>query len=56
MTDLRGIGDILRNARKAESCKGVMRAHLLLAFACQRVGEVVMRSGASSPWTVWTCR
>ncbi len=41
ITDLKGFGQILRDARAADPCKGIQRAHLLLAFASQRVGEVV---------------
>ncbi|MSQ72980.1 MAG: DUF4102 domain-containing protein [Betaproteobacteria bacterium] len=41
VTDLAGLGAILRAARAADPCKGIARAHLLLAFAAQRVSEVV---------------
>jgi integrase len=41
VTDLAGIGAILRDARAADPCKGIARAHLLLAFTAQRVSEVV---------------
>jgi integrase len=41
VTDLNGLGDILRAARAADPCKGITRAHLLLAFTAQRVSEVV---------------
>lgn len=41
VTDLPGLGAILRAARAADPCKGIARAHLLLAFAAQRVSEVV---------------
>lgn len=40
VTDLPGLGAILRAARAADPCKGIARAHLLLAFAAQRVSEV----------------
>lgn len=40
-TKLPEIGGILRAARAADPCKGIARAHLLLAFAAQRVSEVV---------------
>lgn len=40
ITDLPGIGEILRAARSADPCKGISRAHLLLAFTAQRVNEV----------------
>jgi integrase len=46
VTDLPGLGAILRAARAADPCKGIARAHLLLAFTALRVSEVV---GAS--WT-----
>jgi integrase len=36
-----GVGAILRAADKAETGKGVRRAHLLAAFTAQRVGEIV---------------
>lgn len=41
VTDLSGVGDILRRARAADPCKGIRRAHLLLAFTAMRVSEVV---------------
>ena len=41
VTKLPEIGGILRAARAADPCKGVARAHLLLAFAAQRVSETV---------------
>lgn len=41
ITDLRGVGDILRAARASDPCKGIQRAHLLLAFTALRVSEVV---------------
>lgn len=36
-----GVGEILRNAERANVCTGVMRAHLLAAFTAQRIGEIV---------------
>lgn len=36
-----GVGDILRAADAADVGKGVRRAHALLAFTAQRVGEIV---------------
>lgn len=41
VVDLAGIGEILRAARAADPCKGIQRAHLLLAFCAQRVSETV---------------
>jgi len=41
VTNLKGVGDILREARAADPCKGIQRAHLLLAFTAMRVSEVV---------------
>jgi integrase len=41
VVDLPGIGEILRSARAADPCKGIQRAHLLLAFTAQRISEVV---------------
>lgn len=41
VTDLQGVGEILRKARASDPCKGVQRAHQLLAFTAQRVGEIV---------------
>ncbi len=40
VTDLAGIGGILRAARAADPCKAIQRAHLLLAFCAMRVSEV----------------
>lgn len=40
VTDLEGVGEILRAARAADPCKGIMRAHLLLAFTALRVSEI----------------
>jgi integrase len=41
VTDLAGVGEILRAARAADPCKGIQRAHVLLAFTALRVSEVV---------------
>jgi integrase len=41
VTDLAGVGDILRAARAADPCRGIQRAHVLLAFTALRVSEVV---------------
>lgn len=41
MVKLPELGAILRAARAADPCKGITRAHLLLAFTALRVGEVV---------------
>jgi integrase len=41
VTKLPGLGEILRAARAADPCKGIQRAHALLAFTAQRVSEVV---------------
>ncbi len=41
ITDLAALGEILRAARAKDSCKGIQRAHLLLAFTALRVSEVV---------------
>jgi integrase len=41
VTDLPGLGAILRDARASDPCKGIQRAHLLLAFTGLRVSEVV---------------
>ncbi len=41
VTDLAGLGAILRSARMSDPCKGIQRAHLLLAFTALRVSEVV---------------
>lgn len=40
VTDLEGVGAILRKARAADPCKGVARAHILGAFTAQRPEEV----------------
>ena len=41
VTDLVGLGEILRAARASDPCKGIQRAHALLAFTAMRVSEVV---------------
>jgi len=41
VTDLCALGEILSAARAADPCKGIQRAHLLLAFTALRVSEVV---------------
>jgi integrase len=41
VTDLAGVGAILRAARAADPSKGIQRAHVLIAFTGQRVSEVV---------------
>lgn len=41
VTDLTELGAILRAARGADPCKGIQRAHLVLAFTSLRVSEVV---------------
>lgn len=41
VTTLPELGAILRAARAADPCKGIQRAHLLLAFTAQRIAEVV---------------
>ena len=41
VTDLAGLGAILRAARAADPSKGIQRAHVLIAFTAQRVSEVV---------------
>jgi integrase len=46
ITTLPAVGEILRAARASDPCKGVQRAHLLLAFTGMRVSEVV---GATWP-------
>lgn len=45
VTDLTELGAILRAARASDPCKGIQRAHLLLAFTSLRVSEVV--------WSMW---
>ncbi len=46
VTDLEGVGTILRAARASDPCKGIQRAHVLLAFTAMRVSEV-----AGARWT-----
>ena len=46
VVDLPGIGAILRAAAAADPCKGIQRAHLMLAYTAQRVSEVVGASWA----------
>lgn len=41
VVDLPGVGAILRAAAAADPCKAIQRAHLLLVFTGQRIGEVV---------------
>lgn len=41
VTALEPLGAILRAAMASDPCKGIQRAHTLLAFTVQRVGEVV---------------
>ena len=41
VTDLTELGAILRAARASDPCKGIQRAHLVLAFTSLRVSEVV---------------
>jgi integrase len=41
VTALRSVGQILRDARASDPCKGVLRAHLLLAFTAMRISEIV---------------
>jgi len=41
VTDLAGVGAILRAARAADPSKGIQRAHVLIAFTARRVSEVV---------------
>jgi len=41
VVDLPGLGKILRAAEKSEPRESVRRAHLLLAFTAQRIGEVI---------------
>ncbi len=41
VTDLSGVGGILRAARAADPSKGIQRAHLIITFTAQRVSEVV---------------
>ena len=41
VVDLPGLGKILRAADKSDPRESVRRAHLLLAFTAQRIGEVI---------------
>ncbi|HEX8013138.1 MAG TPA: integrase arm-type DNA-binding domain-containing protein [Casimicrobiaceae bacterium] len=41
VTDLPTLGAILRDARASDPCKGISRAHTLLAYTAQRPSEVV---------------
>ena len=41
VVNLAGLGKILRAARAADPCKGIQRAHALLVYTAQRVGEIV---------------
>jgi integrase len=41
VSDREGAGNILRAADQCDVCRGVKRAHLLVVFCAQRVGEVV---------------
>lgn len=41
VTTLEGLGAILRAARASDPARGIQRAHALLAFTVQRIGEVV---------------
>ena len=57
VTDLAGVGAILRAARGADPSKGIQRAHVLLAFTGQRVSEVVGAAWSefdldSGTWTI----
>ena len=40
VTDVKALGEILRNARRSDPCKGVQRAHQMLVYCAQRVSEV----------------
>ena len=57
VTSLPDVGAILRAAAAADPCKGIQRAHLLLVFTAQRVGEVVGAQWAefdldAGTWTI----
>ncbi|MCC6195766.1 MAG: tyrosine-type recombinase/integrase, partial [Burkholderiales bacterium] len=57
VTDLAGVGAILRAARATDPAKGIQRAHVLLAFTGQRVSEVVGAAWSefdldSGTWTI----
>lgn len=41
ITDRAGVGSMLRDARGREACRGVKRAHEIVAFTAQRISEVV---------------
>lgn len=41
VTEAKRIGEILRAGRAADPCKGIARAHVLVAFTAQRIAEVV---------------
>jgi integrase len=41
VTDLPGVGEILRAGRASDPCKGIQRAHLLLVYTALRVSEVI---------------
>jgi integrase len=57
VTALPQIGEILRTARTTEACKGVQRAHTLLVYTGQRIGEVLGATWAemdleAGNWTI----
>ena len=41
VTKREGVGGILRDARKADVCRGIKRAHEIIAVTAQRSGEIV---------------
>ena len=41
ITETKAVGAVLRAADVAELSRGVRRAHVLCAFTCQRIGEIV---------------
>jgi integrase len=41
VTKREGVGEILRDARKADVCRGIKRAHEIIAVTAQRSGEIV---------------
>jgi integrase len=41
VTDEQGVGEVLRQAERAEACVGVKRAHLMSIYTAQRISEVV---------------
>jgi len=52
-----GVGEILRDARKSDVCRGIKRAHELIAFTVQRSGEIVPAKWVefdleSATWTI----